>query len=95
MSANDPKSPADLDAWREAAAKELKGADPDSLVWNTPEGIPVKPIYSAADLEDLEYVDTLPGFFPYVRGPYATGVATSRLASRDFVPPRCCRSARA
>ena len=38
----------------------------------TPEGIPVKPLYTAADLEELENVDTLPGFAPFMRGPRAT-----------------------
>ena len=42
--------------WRELAAKELKGADPDTLVWHTPEGIDVKPLYTADDLEGLETV---------------------------------------
>ncbi len=51
----------DLDRWRELAAKELKGADPDSLTWETPEGIAVKPLYTAADLEALETVGGLPG----------------------------------
>ncbi|HEX5587151.1 MAG TPA: methylmalonyl-CoA mutase [Acidimicrobiia bacterium] len=57
--------------WRELAAKELKG-DPDALVWQTPEGIPVAPLYTAADLEGLEAVDTMPGFDPYLRGVRAT-----------------------
>ena len=39
--------------WEELARKELKG-DPESLVWATPEGIPVKPLYTAADLEGIE-----------------------------------------
>jgi methylmalonyl-CoA mutase len=60
-----------LDAWRELAAKELKG-DPESLVWQTPEGIPVAPLYTARDLEGLEAVDSLPGFDPYLRGVRAT-----------------------
>ena len=38
--------------WQELASKELKG-DPESLVWHTPEGIPVAPLYTAADLEGL------------------------------------------
>ncbi len=59
-------------AWADAASKDLKGADPDDLVWETPEGIAVKPIYTAADLEALGDVDTLPGFAPYTRGVRAT-----------------------
>ncbi len=58
--------------WAEAASKDLKGADPASLVWETPEGIAVKPLYTAADLEALGDVDTLPGFAPFTRGVRAT-----------------------
>ncbi len=63
----DPK----LDKWRALAEKEVK-ADPDTLVWNTPEGIPVKPLYTAADLDGVGHLDSLPGFAPFVRGPRAT-----------------------
>src|SRR5690606_6279934 len=49
-----------LDDWRTLATKDLKGKSPDGLVWNTPEGIAVKPLYTAADLQDLEHLDTLP-----------------------------------
>ncbi len=59
-------------AWADAASKDLKGAEPADLVWETPEGIAVKPIYTAADLEALGDVDTLPGFAPYTRGVRAT-----------------------
>ena len=59
-------------AWAEAASKDLKGSDPADLVWDTPEGIAVKPLYTAADLEALGEVDTLPGFAPYTRGVRAT-----------------------
>jgi methylmalonyl-CoA mutase len=59
-------------AWADAASKDLKGADPADLVWETPEGIAVKPLYTAADLEALGEVDTLPGFAPYTRGVRAT-----------------------
>ena len=45
--------------WRVLAAKELKGADPDDLNWQTPEGIAVKPLYTAEDLEGLETLDEL------------------------------------
>ena len=61
-----------LDDWRALAAKELKDRGPDDLVWNTPEGIAVKPLYTAADLEELETLGGLPGFPPYLGGPRAT-----------------------
>ncbi len=64
--------PKTLDDWRALATKELKGKAPDALTWQTPEGIAVKPLYTAEDLEGLEHLGTLPGFPPYVRGPRAT-----------------------
>ncbi|MFZ5569905.1 MAG: methylmalonyl-CoA mutase [Thermodesulfobacteriota bacterium] len=58
--------------WEELAAKQLGGAPLDSLNWMTPEGIPVKPLYTAEDLEGMEGLNSLPGFPPYIRGPMAT-----------------------
>ena len=40
----------DLDDWRALARRELKGREPDSLTWETPEGIAVRPLYTGADL---------------------------------------------
>ncbi len=61
---------ATVDDWKALVAKELKGADADSLVWTTPEGIDVKPLYTGADLAGLpaEQRDNIPGFAPFVRG---------------------------
>ena len=67
-------SQAPLEAWSKRAAKELKGKDPSILVVQTPEGIPLKPLYTAADLppkSELE-AEATPGEFPFTRGPYAT-----------------------
>ena len=61
-----------IDEWQSLAARELKNDSVDSLTWKTPEGIDVKPLYSAADLEGFSHLDTMPGFAPYVRGPRAT-----------------------
>src|SRR4051794_29532111 len=61
-----------LDDWRELATKELKGESPDGLVWPTPEGIDVKPLYTSSDLDGIEAVDSLPGFAPFMRGVRAT-----------------------
>ena len=58
--------------WQDLAAKELRGTDPEALVWATPEGLPVRPLCTAADLEGLETVGGLPGFAPFVRGVRAT-----------------------
>ncbi len=58
--------------WAAKAGKDLKGGSPDGLIWSTPEGIAVKPLYTAKDLAALEHLDTMPGFPPYLRGPHAT-----------------------
>ncbi len=60
------------EAWHDLAAAELRGKSPDDLVWRTPEGIAVKPVYTAADLEGLEDQGTLPGQVPFARGIRAT-----------------------
>jgi methylmalonyl-CoA mutase len=73
----------DLAAWRKLAEKELKG-DPDRLIWETPEGLPVQPLYTAADLEGLEAVDSLPGFAPFLRGVRATMYANRPWTIRQY-----------
>ena len=55
MSEDTPKTVQD---WQDLAKRELKGGDPADLVWQTPEGIAVKPLYTAADLEGLETLET-------------------------------------
>ncbi|MFM9843482.1 MAG: methylmalonyl-CoA mutase [Dongiaceae bacterium] len=70
--------------WGSLARKELGGEAADSLVWQTPEGIPVKPLYTAADLEALGDVSTLPGFPPYLRGPRATMYANRPWTVRQY-----------
>ncbi|WP_341908818.1 methylmalonyl-CoA mutase [Ferrovibrio terrae] len=56
------------EAWAKLAQKELGEKPLADLVWTTPEGIPVKPLYTAADLEGLEGLDSLPGLAPFTRG---------------------------
>jgi len=73
-----------LDEWRELAAKELKGKDPDTLVWHTPEGIDVKPLYTDADLDGIDFVDSPPGVAPYVRGVRATMYANRPWTIRQY-----------
>jgi len=58
--------------WQEKAAEELKSDNTESLNWNTLEGIEVKPLYTADDLMELEHLNNLPGFPPFLRGPRAT-----------------------
>ena len=69
--------------WQELATKELK-SDPSSLTWVTPEGIPVKPLYTADDLEGLEAVGTLPGFEPFARGVRATMYSNRPWTIRQY-----------
>ena len=70
--------------WMEQAAKELKGKPVEALNWETPEGITVKPIYTAEDLEGLDFVNTLSGMAPYVRGPVATMYANQPWTIRQY-----------
>jgi methylmalonyl-CoA mutase len=72
-----------LEEWRALAEKEVKG-DVDRLRWVTPEGIEVEPLYTAADLDDLEAVDTLPGFEPFTRGIRATMYANRPWTIRQY-----------
>jgi len=69
--------------WQALAEKELK-RPADSLVWNTPEGIPVKPLYTAEDIAGIEHLDSLPGFAPFVRGPRATMYAGRPWTIRQY-----------
>ncbi|MGE0316008.1 MAG: methylmalonyl-CoA mutase [Lautropia sp.] len=85
MTHPDPKASADaLEAWRRAAAKSAPGGDLSKLDWTTPDGIVVKPLYTAADLDGLPHTDTLPGFPPYVRGPQATMYAVRPWTIRQY-----------
>jgi len=81
-----PGTPADaeLEAWRKAAAKSAPGGDVEALNWVTPEGLIVKPLYTAADVQGLPHADTLPGFEPYVRGPQATMYAVRPWTIRQY-----------
>ena len=70
--------------WREAAARELKGSSVESLNWKTAEGIVLKPLYTASDLEELDTVDTLAGLAPYLRGPTATMYTNRAWTIRQY-----------
>ncbi|MCY4498280.1 MAG: methylmalonyl-CoA mutase [Rhodospirillaceae bacterium] len=74
---------ASIENWRALAERELKGRVPDQLVWTTPEGIDVKPLYTAADLEQVE-IGALPGFAPFTRGPRATMYAGRPWTVRQY-----------
>ncbi len=73
-----------LPLWEKAAAKSAPGGDPSRLTWQTPEGLAVKALYTAADLEGLAHTDTLPGFAPYIRGPQATMYAVRPWTIRQY-----------
>jgi methylmalonyl-CoA mutase len=73
-----------LEAWARAAAKSAPGGRLQALDWITPEGIAVKPLYTAADLQGLPHTDTLPGFVPFVRGPQATMYAGRPWTIRQY-----------
>ena len=73
-----------LDDWRALCSKELKGKEPESLVWQTPEGIAVKPLYTQADLAGLKALDGLPGFAPFLRGPRASMYAARPWTVRQY-----------
>ena len=73
-----------LDDWRELAVKECKGKPVEALTWETPEGISVKPLYTAEDLKGLEHLDSMPGMAPFVRGPKATMYAGRPWTVRQY-----------
>ena len=62
----------------------MRGKPLESLDWLTPDGIRVKPMYTAEDIEGLEHVNTLPGLAPYVRGPKATMYAGRPWTIRQY-----------
>jgi len=73
-----------VDQWKELATKQLKGKPLDSLDWHTAEGITVKPLFTAEDLESLEHLNSLPGMAPFVRGPMATMYAGRPWTIRQY-----------
>lgn len=73
-----------LAAWEALATRQMKGRSLDELVWQTPEGIAVKPLYTARDTAQLAHADTLPGMAPYVRGPQATMYAGRPWTIRQY-----------
>ena len=79
----DKKGPAITD-WQSLVKKETKGRTADELVWQTPEGIVIKPLYTAEDTKDLAHMDNLPGFAPFKRGPKATMYAGRPWTVRQY-----------
>jgi methylmalonyl-CoA mutase len=72
-----------LGDWQALAEKELR-ASSETLIWKTPEGIDVKPLYTESDLETVEHLGTLPGLAPFTRGPRATMYAGRPWTVRQY-----------
>ncbi len=84
MSNQDETKKPTLVDWEKAAAKSAPGGNVDALYWHTPDGIMVKPLYTAEDTKDLPHTHTLPGFEPYLRGPQATMYAVRPWTIRQY-----------
>ena len=78
------KSSATPEAWAELATRQMKGLTPQDLTWHSDEGIHVKCLYTAEDLEGLDYANTMPGMSPYIRGPQATMYAGRPWTIRQY-----------
>ena len=74
---------ADVDAWQNAA-KAVQDNQDAATLRQTPEGIDVKPLYTAADRNGLPYLDNYPGLAPYIRGPYATMYVNKPWTVRQY-----------
>ena len=74
---------ADVGAWQNAAKAAQDNQDAATLR-QTPEGIDVKPLYTAADRDGLPYLDNYPGLAPYIRGPYATMYVNKPWTVRQY-----------
>ena len=69
--------------WNDLLSKYLK-TSPEEYVWHAPEGIPIKPLYTKDDLQSLDFVHTLPGFPPFLRGPYPTMYVNQPWTIRQY-----------
>ncbi|NEC05302.1 methylmalonyl-CoA mutase [Streptomyces sp. SID7909] len=77
-------APAGSDDLWQAEVKETTGSAPADLLWETPEGIGVKPLYTGQDLEGLDFLGTYPGVAPYLRGPYPTMYVNQPWTIRQY-----------
>jgi methylmalonyl-CoA mutase len=75
---------AGISDWEKAAQKSATNGNTDALGWNTPDGIHLKALYTAADSADLPYANTLPGFEPFVRGLQATMYSVRPWTIRQY-----------
>jgi len=74
----------DIEKWREIAERELRGKPLETLNWTSAEGLLLKPLYTAADIENIDFADSLPGIDPFVRGPRATMYAGRPWTIRQY-----------
>lgn len=72
--------------WATKATKELRGKDPSTLEWRSPEGVTLKPLYTASDLDPSLNPEQqeAPGVYPYKRGPYATMYTAKPWTVRQY-----------
>ncbi|HBM15928.1 MAG TPA: methylmalonyl-CoA mutase [Lentisphaeria bacterium] len=73
-----------INDWKKEAEKQMKGKPVSSLDWHSPEGINIKPLYTADDLTSLDTINTLPGLSPFIRGPYPTMYAARPWTIRQY-----------
>jgi methylmalonyl-CoA mutase len=78
-----PIRDASVATWAKAFAAE-NGATPEQAAWATPEGVPVAPLYTEADLAGLDFLHTWPGLPPFLRGPYPTMYTTQPWTIRQY-----------
>jgi methylmalonyl-CoA mutase len=74
----------EISEWKKLVEKESKGKKSEEFIWNSLEGIAVKPLYTKNDIENNEFSDTLPGFAPFIRGPKATMYAGRPWTIRQY-----------
>ncbi|MBQ0924669.1 methylmalonyl-CoA mutase [Saccharopolyspora endophytica] len=79
----DAPSGADEDRWR-SEVLAATGKESDALAWEAPEGIDVKPLYTASDVDGLDFLSTYPGLAPFLRGPYPTMYVNQPWTVRQY-----------
>jgi len=75
---------ASVNAWTKMVTAQAKGKGPETLTWQTPEGIDIKALYTAEDMKGLPYANTMPGMEPFVRGPQGTMYAGRPWTIRQY-----------
>ena len=84
MKISTSKKNSDFREWEDKVYSELKASNHSRLNWQTPEGIELKALYTASDLEKLEWIDSLPGLSPFIRGPMASMYAGRPWTIRQY-----------